>query len=260
MNLAADIRAAYHTLDLMPGATWEDVRRAYRRLARALHPDLNPGRQGQDMARVNQAYQRLGEFLASQPQPPAADGYRSYDYPSWAPRRGQRPFAYESFQERAANQAPRQTSRPAPRPAPQASQPAAPARRPAPFPYPAPVAAVTPAAAPRPRVQRPPLESWRLVGLRRQGQDLVYQVQVSGHPLSMVLPVRERRLCPHCAGSGVQQNGHGLCPHCAGRGFLTSSRQVPLGLPRDWRPGQLLHLTSQGQAGDILVELLAAGR
>jgi len=34
---------AYAVLELAPSATADDVRRAYRRLARALHPDANPG-------------------------------------------------------------------------------------------------------------------------------------------------------------------------------------------------------------------------
>lgn len=259
MNLAADIRAAYHTLDLMPGATWEDVRRAYRRLARALHPDLNPGRSGEDMARVNRAYQRLSEFLASQPQPPAADGYRSYDFPSWMPRQGQRPYAYQPFKAQPPQPAPAQAARPA-APASQPSPFVSPVRRPAPAPGPAPMAPLTPVAAPRPSAVRPPRESWQLVGLRRDGRDLVYQVRVSGHPLSLLLPVRNRRACPHCGGSGHQPDGQGRCATCAGRGYLTSSQLVPVELPRNWQPGQLLRLSGQGQDGDILVELLPIGR
>lgn len=67
--MAADPRPAavpfdaYAVLDLDPTASADDVRRAYRRLARVLHPDANPG----DVAaaarfrRVAEAYALLGD-------------------------------------------------------------------------------------------------------------------------------------------------------------------------------------------------------
>lgn len=256
MNLAQDIREAYHILDLRPGATWDEVRSAYRRLARALHPDLNPGRRGEEMARVNRAYQSLGAFLASQPQPPAADGYRHYDFETWAPLRGQRAYDFENFQ----TQPPRDSARPAAehhesdRPSP---RPASPER-------PTPLAPVTPLASGQWHSGRPaavpPRENWRVVGLRRQGQDLVYQVQVSGHPQQVILPVRGQRVCPLCGGSGHRQGGRGSCPTCAGRGHLTSAHLVPVDLPSNWTHGQLLNLSGLGLEGGVLVELLSTGR
>lgn len=256
MNLAHDISEAYRTLDLRPGATWDEVRSAYRRLARSLHPDLNPGRRGEDMARVNRAYQRLGAFLARQTQPPAADGYRSYDFETWAPLRGQRAYDFETF----ASQAPRDSARPAA----EHCEPARPSPRPASPERPAPLAAVTPLAAGQPRggqaASVQPREAWRLVGLRRQGQDLVYQVQVSGHPQQVILPVRGQRACPLCGGSGLRQGGRGPCPTCAGRGHLTSAHLVPVDLPANWTHGQLLNLSGLGLEGGVLVELLSTGR
>lgn len=256
MNLAQDIREAYRTLDLRPGASWAEVRSAYRRLARALHPDLNPGRRGEDMARVNRAYQRLGAFLASQPQPPAADGYRAYDFETWAPLRGQRPYDFETFQP--------QTRRGSARPAAERHDPPRPAPRPASWERPAPLAPVTPLAADQGSSGRAaslrPRESWRVVGLRRQGRDLVYQVQVSGHPRQVVLPLRSQRVCPLCGGSGHRQGGQGACPTCAGRGHLTSAHLAPVDLPANWTHGQLLEVPAPGLDGGVLVELLSTGR
>jgi hypothetical protein len=261
MNLAQDIREAYHALDLMPGASWAEVKAAYRRLARALHPDLNPGRQGSDMAQVNRAYQRLNDFLAQAAQgDQAADGYRAYQFESWAPRQGQRPYQYESFRSQRPHSA---------RPAAQPSQPAPSAARPAsttrtafyPTPYPTPLAPVTPLAAARPQAPAQPPDAWRLRGLRREGQALVYQVEISGHPGQLQLPVRARRECAACSGSGRRQGQRtqGLCPVCAGRGHLTSSRMLPVDLPTRWIPGQLLSLPSQEGQENILVELLSMG-
>lgn len=97
------------------------------------------------------------------------------------------------------------------------------------------------------------------MGLRRQGADLVYQVEVSGQPQRLLLPLHERRDCPHCQGSGRLAHGRGPCPHCAGRGYLTSSRLLPVDLPAAWRPGQVFSLPGQESPGAILVELLSAG-
>ena len=41
MRLADD---PYRVLELSPGATEREINRAYRRLAKLFHPDLNPGR------------------------------------------------------------------------------------------------------------------------------------------------------------------------------------------------------------------------
>ncbi len=61
MNLAQtiDLNPLYAELDLKPGAGLPEVKSAYRRLAKALHPDRNPESSGSLMARVNRAYRRL---------------------------------------------------------------------------------------------------------------------------------------------------------------------------------------------------------
>ena len=66
---------AYRLLGLAPGATWEEVRTARRRLAKSLHPDLHPGEGRAEaqrrLAAVNRAVDRLRAAAA---QPPAATG------------------------------------------------------------------------------------------------------------------------------------------------------------------------------------------
>ena len=60
-------------LGLAPGSSWDDVRAAYRRLAKALHPDVGSG--GGDairMAEVNRAFQLLSAAQtapATEPEP-----------------------------------------------------------------------------------------------------------------------------------------------------------------------------------------------
>ena len=54
----------YELLDLQPGVDAETVRRAYRRLARALHPDVNPDPEAaRRFALVSQAYAVLNDPL-----------------------------------------------------------------------------------------------------------------------------------------------------------------------------------------------------
>jgi hypothetical protein len=70
---------AYLALGVAPDATAEEIRTAYRRLARALHPDANPGDQiaAERFRRVAQAYRVLGDeerrhrydFLRLTPRP-----------------------------------------------------------------------------------------------------------------------------------------------------------------------------------------------
>ena len=51
----------YKVLGLSPDASDEDVKRAYRRLAKKYHPDLNPGDQeaARKMQEVNAAYEQI---------------------------------------------------------------------------------------------------------------------------------------------------------------------------------------------------------
>ena len=51
----------YSVLGLEPGASDEEVKQAYRRLAKKYHPDLNPGDQeaARKMQEVNEAYDQI---------------------------------------------------------------------------------------------------------------------------------------------------------------------------------------------------------
>jgi len=54
----------FYTLGLSPGASQEQIRSAYRRLAFKYHPDRNPGNEAwaqEQFKRVNQAYEALDQ-------------------------------------------------------------------------------------------------------------------------------------------------------------------------------------------------------
>ena len=68
----------YKVLGLTPDASDEDVKRAYRRLAKKYHPDLNPGDQeaARRMQEVNAAYEQIKNPEKFQQQ--QQQGYHSY--------------------------------------------------------------------------------------------------------------------------------------------------------------------------------------
>lgn len=67
----------YKVLGVSPDATDDEIKRAYRRLAKKYHPDINPGdaEAARKMQEVNAAYEQIKNPEKAQPNP----GYGSYD-------------------------------------------------------------------------------------------------------------------------------------------------------------------------------------
>jgi tetratricopeptide (TPR) repeat protein len=70
--VSMNIADSYRLLGLRAGATYEDIKTAYRRLARQLHPDLNPNddRAKERFIRITEAYHFLLSIVpeASEPE------------------------------------------------------------------------------------------------------------------------------------------------------------------------------------------------
>lgn len=92
----------YKVLGLSPNATDDEVKRAYRALAKKYHPDLNPGDQeaARRMQEVNEAYDQIKnpEKYAHQQ---ASQGGGSYANPYGGPFYGYDPFG--SYEQRRAS-------------------------------------------------------------------------------------------------------------------------------------------------------------
>ncbi len=64
MDVEADIHHALNALDLPMLVTKSDIKKRYRQLARAHHPDLNE-KQGEKMEQINEAYALLMAYIES---------------------------------------------------------------------------------------------------------------------------------------------------------------------------------------------------
>ena len=97
----------YKVLGVSPDASDEEIKRAYRRLAKQYHPDLNPGDEvaAKKMQQINAAYDQIKNPEKNQQQ--SSGGYGGYDpfggYGSYQQRSYSESDNSDSYQQAAYN-------------------------------------------------------------------------------------------------------------------------------------------------------------
>lgn len=225
--MAVKFRDYYEVLGVRREATEEQIRQAYRRLARKYHPDLNPGNKAAEekFKEVNEAYEvlsdkdkrgkydRLGANWKNGAEFTPPPGWERIDF-------SQRPTAedagggiFSDFFDMLFGGSRAEEQR---------------TRRP---------------------LRGSDAESEMTISLEDAHRGGIHKITL-----------QHSRACSVCKGAGTVSNG--ICPKCRGRGEVPSQKTLDVKISPGAREGSVIKLTGQGQpghsggqSGDLYVKL-----
>jgi curved DNA-binding protein len=222
--MAVKTRDYYEVLGVSRSATVDQIKAAYRKLARKFHPDLNPGNKVSEerFKELQEAYDVLSDSekrrkydqygenwrVAEQGQapPPGWDGFHAS-----GPHTGGFDFGDFDFGRRGG------------------------------------VGDIFEELFGR------PAQEGRRTGRRRaRGQDVEAELQLSLEEAHRggrrTLQMEAAEACPNCQGTGVS-GGDQICQTCGGAGQLLRPKTIEVNIPVGMRDGSTVRLAGQGGAG-----------
>jgi DnaJ-class molecular chaperone len=225
--MAVEFQDYYEILGISRDASQQDIKKAYRELARKHHPDLHPGKDKENaekmIKKINEAYEVLGDpekrskydHLGAHWQhgdrfdyqdfgrQSSADqgGFRFYTSGGGAADAGFSDFFSAIFENLGRGHSSQDSFYGS-------------------------------------RTQRQP----------RRGMDLEAELEVSLEEIyrnsEKTIQLTIQDLCPVCGGSGIV--GNSFCSQCAGSGQVPEAKSLKVKVPPDARPGRKIRLKGQG--------------
>ncbi len=253
----------YDTLGVARGASQDEVRKAYRKLARKHHPDLNPGdkaaeerfkrvQEAYDVlsdAKKRQMYDQVGYYSEHGPQPGAGPhpgpgmGFGGFDFSDFAAQAGGEPGGgfgsqfrdiFSQFFGRGAQQQERQA-----------------AEKGADLEYGLNIdfwQAVRGTQVSLKIARQEACGTCGGSGQAKTGDTPCPQCGGTGNVSQMAGAMKFNLTCPRCGGSGKLRN---TCPTCYGEGRVSRTDTVEVRIPAGVQTGTRLRVAGKGNAGTM---------
>lgn len=224
-----DYKDYYKTLGVMRGASTDEIKKAFRKLARKYHPDVNPGdkKAEEKFKEINEAYEVLSD----------TDKRQKYDTlgPNWqeqfGPSGGRRTYTYQNAGNRATS-------------TPFDFDPAG-ASGFSDF-FEALFGRTNPGSSPGGT-----RTSARTDIRRRVGDNIEQPVEVNLHEAyvggSRTFNIQSTEVCQGCQGTG--ELGNRVCATCGGQGVTPRNKRLQVKIPPGVDNGSRIRVAGEGQPG-----------